>query len=537
MPDSPRPNILFIVADDTTPAYHSCYGGRTPTPNIDAIAAEGALFQRSHAVTALCNPSRFTIFTGLFPGHDPSVYEQVAPEEPYCVMQNTQIFPEMVTIARLLQHSGYYTGHVGKWHSNFKTEMTGAELLPRPDVEDWNDPELQRVLKHNDAVVREVVAKCGGFDFVAASQWGNLGGKKPNRHNVPWQTDAALDFLDQAAERGGSFYLHVANSVPHSPDCSQSLDQDDRYTQAGLMEEPPRSHPKDATVWERMKQHDIPLEGPMAGINAGMLMLDDQVGEILQKLKATGLDQNTIVIYTADHGIAGKGTCHYCGVHMPLVMKWPGQIEPGKVISEPVSHVDFLPTLLEAANIDLPQYPAYDGISFLPVVTGRADRLSREAVYVEQGWGRSVIKGRYQYIAFRYPQSAMDEMQTGKTEVAIDQVGRYHASFGDIGFRFRDCYYDADQLYDLEKDPLQRRNLASDPGHQTTLADLKQELAGYLETFERPFPKKPDPFVQSETFQALVRNRREGLRPVSFYPPETDIDRLYWWNLPLDACQ
>ncbi len=527
-----KPNIVFIVADDTTPAYHGCYGGPTPTPNIDSIARDGALFRESRCVAALCCPSRYSIFTGRYVGRAPSVWRDTPENQPHYVLQNADLTPDTPTVAKMLRDAGYHTCHVGKWHSGWTTSFGAGEHEGRigPD-DDLQDPATQRRQRAIYEARLETVRSFAGFDEAHALSWGNIGaanGPPPIRvHNVQWQTDAALDFLDRAADADEPFYLHIAETVPHGPDPSQELGKDHRYTAGGILDHDPKGHPPDDTVHDRLRDAGFSPGGRLYGINAGMVMLDDQVGAILDKLRALGLDENTLVVYAADHGIAGKGSCYYPGTHLPLVMRWPGRIAAGTVVDEPVMHVDFLPTLLAAAEV-APSAPN-DGIDLLPRLTsGRP--IEREATFAEMGWTRSITKGRYTYLAFRYPDPAIREMEQGETDVAIDHVARYKGSFGDMNARNRPHYFDPDQLYDLEVDPYCRTNLAGDPAHRETLAALKSELERHLASFARPFPLEAPDFMRSPRYAELVAERQARMDPPFPQPPE--VEEVYGRNVP-----
>jgi arylsulfatase A-like enzyme len=217
---TPGPNIVMIVADDTTPSYHTCYGGPTPTPHIDTIAREGVRIERGYCCSSLCCPSRWNLFTGQYTGRSRWVYEDVPPEDPYLVSQNGMLDPETPTLAKTLGEAGYFTGHVGKWHSRFETASLGYEEPVTPHG-DPDDPAGDAELRRRQAVAQEVVKLCAGFEHAARVNWGNIGGNihpKIRAHNPMWLTDGALEFLDTAADDGRPFYLHLANSVPHSPD-------------------------------------------------------------------------------------------------------------------------------------------------------------------------------------------------------------------------------------------------------------------------------------------------------------------------------
>ena len=529
-----RPNIVLVISDDVTPAYHGCYGGPTPTPHIDRLAREGVLFRQSHGVAPLCNPSRYSIFTGQYCGRAPSCSSGCSSAEPYSLGQNADLQPDTPTIAKQLAAAGYFTGHVGKWHSNFAILGTewDAELLG-PDA-DLDDPKVDARLRELQADHQDVIKRCAGFEWVGAANWGNIGGR-PARlcyHNPGWMTDTALDFLDAAAADERPFYLHLANTVPHGPDPTGSLGKDHRYTFSGKWEEPPQSLPHDATVLERLRAAGLQTEGPVAAINAGIVQVDDQVGVLRARLEAMGELDNTIFIYTADHGIHGKGTCYLGGYHLPLVVRWPEAVSAGREVDAQVSHVDFLPTLLEATGAALPADHDLDGRSYLDLLRGETD-THRDVTYQEMGVGRAITKGRYRLIHFFYPESVLEAMRKGGIDPAPPSLQAYvEGPFCDYNFVNKPHYFDPVQLYDREADPCERRNLAADPAYAAILDELTADLHAITDTLPGPYRHDVPPFQRSAHYLRLVENRRLAVQQKSFYPDGCDQEKIFNLNLP-----
>lgn len=529
-----RPNIVFIIADDLTPAYHRCYGGPTPTPNIDRIAREGALFQQAHAVAPLCNPSRYAIFTGQVPGRAPSASRDCSTAEPYSIAQNANLEPATPSLAKILREGGYFTGHVGKWHSNFAyagKEEWAEELGPEADLD---DPKIDQILREKHAAHVKTVKECGGFDWAGAVTWGNLMKNRPKPlqfHNPGWTTDTALEFLDVAAEAGRPFYLHLANTLPHGPDPHKSFGADHRYTFAGKLDEPPKSLPPDASVIERMRKAGIQTSGPIAGINAGVIQVDDQVGAVRAKLESLGLLENTIMVYTGDHGIHGKGTCYLGGYHMPMCVRWPNQIPAGQVVSAPHSHVDFLPTLCEAAEVAVPDDHRIDGVSQLRLWKGTGPG-ARDFTYQEMGVGRAITKGRWRYITFFYPESIITQMENGELELPPSFEAYRDGPFGDYNIKNKPCYFEPEQLYDLERDPCERRNLAYDPGCEHVLEKMRTLLHGVTDTLPGPYRKDVPPFMRSYAYRRLTEKRLLAVKQRSVHPEGFDQEKIFNLNLP-----
>lgn len=534
-----KPNIVMIVSDDVNKAYHGCYAGRTPTPHLDSLAREGALFENAFAVTPMCNPSRHSFLTGQFPGRNAHVLEGTPEDEPYAIEQNTEMTPGAITIGRLFAEAGYFTGYVGKWHNNFEYQQAGLQAPGFGALEklghDPAAPAYARHLEKKQKVDQEFIKACTGFEYAAAILMGNYPNGKPdelNHHNVDWQARGAADFLDLAKNEDRPFFLYVAHSVPHGPDCAKSHDKDPRVSLGGLID-PLEDMPSRESVQERLVQRGINPGGAIYGVNYGMVRLDDQVGTVLQRLEEMGVEDNTIVLYFSDHGIFGKFTAYYPGIDMPVIMKWPARIEAGTRVKASVSYVDFLPTLLDAAEVDAPDDYKLDGISFLPALMG--EDLERKAVFSESGYTRSVVKGDYQYLAFRLPQRLVEKAKNGEIAEAYDHFGRSAEKqwAGDLNIHWKPHYFDPDQLYHIRIDPFCRNNLADDPAYAEILADMKAEMKAYTESFERPFPlDEVDPFLLSMDYANLIQARFERVAEKEFYPPNSHAELVYNLNLP-----
>jgi arylsulfatase A-like enzyme len=531
-----RPNIVMIVADDVNLAYHGCFGGRTPTPWIDLLAREGVRLDRACCVAPLCNPSRWSLFTGQFAGRSPHARKGTADGEPTLIHQNAQLTASSWTLAKALRAAGWFTAHIGKWHSQFGDDF-GEQVVREelPMDADPLDPAVDGVLRRNHDLARHVVRRWGGFEHADRVSWGNLDQPKmPHKlrhHNVPWMTEGALESIDTAVRHKRPFYLHLANSVPHGPDCHRSLGRDLRLTPGGRLAEVPHGQPPDATVMPRLAAAGLPQDGPLAGINAGVVQIDDQIGAIVERLRAHGIERDTIVIYCADHGVAGKGSCHYPGVNVPVVMRWPAGLPGGRAIPELISYADLVPTLLEACGVAAPDGHVLDGASVLGVLAGREEAV-RTSCFSEMGWARSVTVGSWRYIAWRHPDAIIDQMSAGVHPMAIDQMGRGAGSaFGDLSARFRPGYFDCDQLYHVGEDPLERTNRIADPACAAALERCRSELAGHLQRLGTPFRAEPHAFVRSPAWRTLVERRMADIATKPYHPQGHDSEAIYAGNL------
>jgi arylsulfatase A-like enzyme len=471
-----RPNVVFILSDDQNPDTLGCFGAKVLTPHVDGLAKGGVKFSRAYAVSSVCTPSRYTCLTGQYAGRcqSPGFLKQCPPGTQANVAFNVTLQADTPHVARTLHDAGYATGFVGKWH-------TGAPpIVKYPADGAMTDPKVAEALAENHRRIVQYIKECG-FDYAASIYRGNLADHRLdalNVHNMEWVTRGALDFLDSC--KGKPFFLHICPTLHHSPQPLKSLTGDWRVTPAGLLTEPPNAQaPRDSIV-PRLREAGIDEK------TAHATWLDDAVGAVLNKLEDLGVADNTLILYFSDNGTRnGKGTCYDGGAQTPCVMRWRGRIPAGVVCDAVVQNTDFAPTILEACGVAPPAPMQMDGRSLLPLV---ADPKApwRDAALLEIGHTRGVVAGKWKYIALRYPPAMQKAIKDGS-------LGRkpYHM---DVCFDLEERaaathpgYWDADQLYDLEKDPLEKVNLASRPEHAQALAEMKARLKACLAKFRRPF--------------------------------------------------
>ena len=520
-----KPNIIFVLADDQTPSYLSCYDGRTPTPHLDRLAREGMRFTSAHAVAPLCNPSRYTILTGHFPGRNFLNVEMARPGEAAIVLQNTRLNPDTPSIAEMLRNAGYFTGYVGKWHSNFELAALGAEHVPDMP-QDPNAPGADAAFAERQRLFALAIRNAARFEHVSHVVWGNNYGPPPLTHNPEWLTDGAIEFLEKAKADGRPFFLHLANTVPHAPNVCRVLEVDPRYTLGGKLAEPPKSHPPRSTIPERLQAAGLPVSSQQVGA----LLLDDQIGALRAALERLGLADNTLLIFTQDNGQIGKGSVYSGGTHAALIMRWPASIPAGTVVTENVSFVDFVPTFLAVAGATPPAGYQPDGVNLL------SDAIKkRSAIYCEAGVARSVIKGKFRYVAFRPTPTQIAAMQSGKVKAALDAWGNERGGDNHWLIPYKPAFFEPDQLYDREQDPLERTNLAGDPKYADVLADMQAELQKYLATMPTPFPLEVSPFVKTKRYAELIHARRALSAQGDYWPKYPQEDWEANINLNLKA--
>jgi uncharacterized sulfatase len=406
------PNIIFIVADDLGINDISTFGGGVAdglvtTPNIDRLAARGAIFQQAYAGTGTCAPSRAMLMTGRYPtrtgfeftptpegmgrivsmfgndmdnGMPPIIWNREA-DEGGVPFEEQGLPGEEVTIAELLKQAGYHTVHIGKWH-------LGRSEESRPTSQGFDESLLMASGLYLPADDPDVVNAKLDFDPIDKFLWArmqyavsfnNSEWFEPGGYLTDYWTDEASRVI--SANRNRPFFLYLAHWGVHTP--LQATRED--YDAVGDIQ------PERLRVYAAMVR-----------------ALDRSVGRIMDKLEEEGLADNTVIVFTSDNGGAGyiglpevnapyrgwKITLFEGGIRVPMFVSWPGHIPSGTRIETPVAHVDLMPTLAAIAGAALPVGVEVDGENLLPEATG-SGHITRQgdAIFWSSGYYRVVRSG------------------------------------------------------------------------------------------------------------------------------------------------
>jgi len=503
-----RPNILFIMSDDHAAHALSCYGSRiNKTPNLDRIAREGARFENCFVTNSICAPSRACILTGKYAHMNG-------------LMTNRDTFDgNQQTFPKLLQKAGYHTAMIGKWH--LKSSPTGFDYWTvLPGQGRYHDPRMIEMGEKTRLV---------GYttDII---------------------TDKAIDYLETVRDRSKPFCMMVHHKAPHrrwEPDEKHAslfdgvkIPEPDTFNDDYTNRATPASRTT-MTIEKHLTEKDVkgkPPEGLTPAERKSwhyqryikdylrcVASVDDNVGRLLDYLKESGLEENTLVVYTSDqgfflgdHGWYDKRFMYEHSLRMPLLVRYPGVVPAGTVNDEIVVNADFGPTFLALAGLSVPE--DMQGRSMKPVLEGRTPRDWRESMY-------------YHY--YEYP--------------AVHSVRR-HYGLRTKRYKLIHFYHHMEQweLFDLKKDPDELNNVYADPAYADIVAKLKVELErkrrelrddsaeGSLVThpdFDRAYSveigkspfgyeitsgsngvamkKTPTPFRKSVTFRCRLKTRRK----------------------------
>lgn len=521
-----KPNILIFFSDELQFEDLGFAGGSIPTPNLDKLASQGLYFENTYTPAPMCTPSRFSLLSGRYPGRCTyeAFLESFPVSAPYNIGWNTHLDSSLKTIPRILSAHGYFTGMAGKWHVSGEGGTYSRGLLHLDDSPE--DPGVNENLAKHQVLVSKRVRHDAGFDVANSVMYGNFDGfpvQALKLHNFPWITSGAIDFIEESVERDLPFFLYLAATSLHGPHHAEGLERDYSYTPEGVIEG------LDAYTPDLMKlsAEISEMDSPQSHRYSGMAFLDHQVGMVLERLETLGLSENTIVIFMPDHNTEpAKATCYEKAIRIPMIIKWPGVIEPGSKTEARAQTMDILPTVFEMAGVPLPEGYQIDGKSLLPVFEEN-DLPFRKYIFAESGYTRSVSDGDFKYIAFRYPEAILELMKNGGLDYAPNYVNVRKSGQPIISIRFYPSYFDADQLFDLKSDPYEQENLAYDPAFADKVAELQEVLKQHLASFAHPFDLSVDPFVRSDQYWSLVTETKKlSIYDIPWY--KRDWGEIVW---------
>ena len=475
-----RLNILLILTDQHRYDTLGCHGAPTcRTPNIDGIAARGVRFDAAYTPTSPCSPARAALFTGLYPHKNHVLANGGVPN------------PDVPNLASELQRAGYNIGYAGKWHvdqSKVPSEygfrgrdFPGYGYPPVGGVieglrygEGWNKPtpHYVRYLREHDHEAPELVEAFYGDNpgkqdqEMYALQSGGLGSTFECMVSE-FMIDLLREFSETREADGKPFFIWANFWGPHTP-CLLPEPYYSMYDPESIVEEPsfaetwrdkPRVHELYERLWGLSSGGWRGWREIVARYWGYVTMIDELVGWMLDELRRLGLEKNTLVIYTTDHGdmmgahrLIEKGPFAYEeSWRLPMVAAHPSVEMPGTVCDEFVYLHDLYPAFLEVAGITPPDVP--DSQSILDNILGRNVPTERDSVY-----------GAFHSHIFPTP---LRFVRTRTHKLVYNQ--------SDIG-----------EFYDLVDDPWEVRNLFNRPDSQGIKSQLLEEMRGHMLRLDDP---------------------------------------------------
>lgn len=435
-----RPNILLILSDDQSAPHVGCYGNKdVHTPTLDKLASEGMRFDRAYVICPQCMPSRSAILTGRHPV-DIGTTRFSAP-----LPRDVILFPEMLRAQR-----GYFAGLCGR---NYHLDGT---LLDKPEV-------AEHLVEHDYPKIEE------RLDYVR-----KIDGSPTLRKRTFEQYH---EFLDKWP-KDKPFFLQLCWSDPHRPFTKEEL---------------PYEHDAKSLSLPPFYPDSPEIRQDLASYYDEVCRMDSDTGRVLKTLDEMNLTSNTIVIFMGDNGASqfrGKGTLTELGVHVPLIIRWPGVVKPGTASSALVSGEDLAPTVLEIEDIERPGN--LTGVSFLRVLKDATANSARDQIVAERGphatalprgsasfdLGRAIVTDQYKLIY-----NVMWQLPYQPVDFKIDEVRRLDEE-AKLPPNLKELLL-ADQrpmfeLYDLKSDPWEMHNLIDTPDAKKVEQDLKARLTAWM---------------------------------------------------------
>ena len=474
-----KPNVLYIMSDDHAAHAISAYEGRlakiAPTPNLDRLAKEGALFENAFCTNSICSPSRACVLTGQ--------YNHVNG----AVDLSGRVMPGKQMLAIEMGKAGYETAMIGKWH--LKVEPKDFDYYcVLPGQGKYHGP---------------------SFRVRGDKPWGKNLIEFPDKHSTDAITDLTLDWLKERKQEKPFFLMHHYKA-PH--DYFENAERYESFLADVDVPEPDtlwKRHPKFGSLATRGNKDElIPHVGTSIGnrnprrsylrdlpgrfpkefpenydpanytdeqntrlaYNAYLKKflrcvkgIDDNLGRLFKHLEETGQMDNTVIIYTGDQGFMlgehdyqDKRWMYEESMRMPFLVRYPKTVKPGQRFDTIIENVDYAPTMLDFAGATIPK-----------TVQGRSFKTLLETGKEADDWKKAAYYRYWMHMA-------------------------HHDNPGHVGIRTKDFkliyFYGADykggnrtppawELYDMKKDPFENRNIYDDPAHASTVASLKERLA------------------------------------------------------------
>ena len=489
-PSERAPNIVLILVDDLgfndlTFGGGGLAGGTVPTPNIDALAHRGATFTNGYSGNATCAPSRAAIMTGRFAtrfgfeftpappefaetiasfsGDDAVYFADRAKDAPDVDEMSVPL--DEVYISQMLKERGYHTAMLGKWHlggtEGSRPEdrgfdealgfMRGASLFGKK-----NDPDIVNSYQAYDPIDRFLWA-----NLPFSVQFNGSENFEPSEYMTDYLSNEAVKVI--RANRNRPFFLYLAYNAPHTPLQALKSDYD---------------------ALSHIEDHTLRTYAAM------IVALDRGVGKVMDELRAQGLEENTIILFTSDNGGANyvglpdinepyrgwKASFFEGGIHVPFFMQWPARIPAGTKLSGRAAHVDIFATAAAAAGAKLPDDRVYDGLDLMRQVRG--EDMSGRTLFFRSGHYRTLFTGDWKLQVAERPAKAW--------------------------------------LFNLAADPTEQHNLAMDE---------PEKLAELMAALEEMDAEQAKPIWPS-----LIEGPIMIDRPLGGAPRGPDDEFIYWAN-------
>jgi N-sulfoglucosamine sulfohydrolase len=453
-----RPNILWLISEDTSPDL-ACYGHPlVKTPNLDKLASHGARYTNAFVSGPVCSASRSAFMTGMYQTSIGAQNHRSHHDDGYVLR------PPLAVITEFFRRAGYYTCNAAglNYKQKGKTDWNFACVTEPFDGTDWS----QR--QPDQPFFAQINFNHTHRDF----KRDNKNPIDPNKVELP----------------------------PYYPD-----------------------HPITRRDW--------------ADYLESVQLLDTQVGVALQWLEKEGAADNTIVMYFGDHGrchVRGKQWLYDEGIRIPVIIRWPGHIQPGTVVDDLISAVDFAPTFLQAAGAVPPSH--LQGHSFYGPGRRKQDYIfaARDRCDGTVDRIRCVRSKRYKYIRNYYPDRPYTQFNGYKKlqypVLTLMQVLHKEGKLTPEQAQFMAPTRPKEELYDLQNDPHELHNLAEDRKHQGILREYSRRLDQWIKTTKDQGEQPEDPKVVAYWQNDMTESYKKQMEQRGLTPDVSDEEYLKWWE-------
>jgi len=429
-----KPNIIFMISDNQSPWTLGCYGNKEiKTPHIDRLAREGVIFNEAFCPNPVCSPNRASCLTGLMPSQH-GVHNWLGAESPnsqmgpdaYCTIEEFDNIPEK------LNAEDYKCGMVGKWH-------LGKSMSPQLGFDYWfAKPEGHTKSFYNsEAIWKGDVYKEKGYYTDAI-------------------TNHAVEFIEQNKDE--PFFLYVGFNGPYGLDGDMRVGHKNKHTKYYEDKELNCFPREEVHPWVKKNGDCVNNKTAMRSYSCAISGVDDGVGEILDTVDKLNLSDNTLIIYTADHGLCA-GHHGYWGMsdhgrplamydqnlRVPLIYRHPNVIPAGKRLDIQTCHYDMYPSILELLNIDMTSNLPLPGKSYAALLKGNSSEWGVDTTFHEYENTRTIRTKCWKFTQ-RFPEGP-------------------------------------DDLYNLKTDPEELKNIINDDSMGSTIKDLSSKLNDFFNQY------------------------------------------------------
>ncbi|TRX51286.1 sulfatase-like hydrolase/transferase [Fulvivirga sp. M361] len=488
------PNVIVILADDIGYGDLGSYGGLIPTPNIDQLANEGMRFTDAHSPAALCAPSRFSMLTGSYPyrSHKAGGAWNTNTPSIFSDLNNHTKVGHHITVAEVMQQAGYRTAFFGKSHLGGDIRDKNGEIIRQQDnihLMDFSKGVHNSINEYGFDYSYSLPSGIQHAPFAffengiytpfdptrpadnrSTKMWANGRyemGKNGISEIVEHPKETGIGDVDYNSSQTGIMLVNKAFNFIDNHLAKNRIEQQDRpfllyfASQAiHVPHTPPKDFDGDPT------ELDDPVEDMTGGSTSDVVYeLDVQVGKLLKKLKEEGLSENTIVIFTSDNGALWPKVCDYGveghdnngpltgykasiyegGHRVPFIVKWPGTVKPLSVSHEPILIHDWVATIYELTEQNMAEDQAMDCTSLMPLLTGRHKKDTP----------------LHPFLLYQAGHSKDGAIREGSWVLTVDRNNK------------------ATELYNLDHDLQQEKNLIDDPVHQEMIKRLHEKFLEY----------------------------------------------------------